>query len=50
MACAIMLQLLLEGRGDFYVPETPIDQRGKPKQRDIIDPLFEKEDDTEFSI
>lgn len=43
MSIAIMLQLLLEGRGDNYVPEIPIDERGKPKAQDIIDPLFEDE-------
>lgn len=41
MACAIMLQLLLEGKGDFYTPEVPIDQRGNAV-REIIDPEFEE--------
>lgn len=41
MAMAIMLQLLLEGKGEFYVPEVPIDQRGK-RTKEVIDTLFEK--------
>lgn len=40
MACAILLQLLLEGKNEDYMPEIPIDQRGK-KRKDILDPLFE---------
>ena len=42
MATAIMLQLLLEGKGENYVPEIPIDQRGKVVA-EIIDPQFEGE-------
>ena len=41
MACGIMLQLLLEGYGDNYVPEIPIDERGKQRNKDIVDDLFE---------
>jgi len=48
MATAIMLQLLLEGKGESYIPEVPIDQREKYR-KDIIDPLFEKEIKEEFS-
>lgn len=48
MATAIMLQLLLEGKGDSYVPEIPIDQRNNIK-KDIIDPLFESNESDEFS-
>ena len=48
MACAIMLQLLLEGKGESYVPEIPIDERGKMR-REIVDPLFEKEEKLEFA-
>ena len=48
MALAIMLQLLLEGRGDSYVPEIPVEQRGKV-YREIIDPLFEQQVDDEYS-
>jgi hypothetical protein len=40
MAVAIMLQLLLEDRGEFYLPEAPVEQR-KYKPTDILDPLFE---------
>lgn len=49
MALAILLQLLLEGKGEFYVPEIPIDQRGRQKTREIVDPLFEQESDDEWS-
>ena len=48
MATAIMLQLLLEGKGEFYTPEIPIEQRGKV-QKEIIDPTFERENDNEYS-
>jgi hypothetical protein len=48
IALAIMLQLLLEGKGENYLPEVPIDQRGK-KIKEIIDPLFEKDDKVEMS-
>jgi hypothetical protein len=47
MATAIMLQLLLEGRGESYTPEIPIDQRDK-KVREIIDPLFEQVETPEY--
>lgn len=43
MASAIMLQLLLEGRGDTYTPEIPIDQRGRVRQSGIVDALFESD-------
>jgi len=43
MALAIMLQLLLEGKGEDYTPEVPIEQR-ESKPRDILDPLFESEE------
>jgi hypothetical protein len=48
MACAIMLQLLLEGKGDTYTPEIPIDQRGK-YVGEIVDELFEKENKMEVA-
>lgn len=48
MATAIMLQLLLEGKGENYTPEIPIDQRTN-RPTDILDPLFEEESDSEFS-
>ena len=48
MALAITLQLMLEGKGDDYTPEIPIDQRGNIKQ-DILDPLFEGESEQEVS-
>lgn len=44
MALAILLQLLLEGRGENYEPEVPDERRA----REIIDPLFE-EGEVEFS-
>lgn len=49
MAMAIMLQLMLENRGEEYIPEIPIDQRKSMKQ-DIIDDLFEKDETIEVSI
>jgi hypothetical protein len=48
MASAIMLQLLLEGRGEYYIPEIPIDQRSKSSSH-IIDPLFEVEIKDEYT-
>lgn len=48
MAAAILLQLMLEGRGESYTPEIPIDQRDK-KVREIIDPLFESQEVPEYS-
>ena len=48
MAAAIMLQLMLEGKGEFYVPEIPLEERRSPT-RDVIDPLFEKEEALEVS-
>lgn len=51
MSMAIMLQLMLEGKGEGYVPEIPIDERGnRVNHQDIIDPDFEAEHDEEFSI
>lgn len=51
MACAILLQVLLEGRGENYVPETPHDElkrRKEPTERnEIIDDLFEQEQEIE---
>ena len=50
MAAAIMLQLMLEGKGEFYVPEIPIDQRDQ-QAHEMVDPLFETEKVVEeFSI
>lgn len=43
MSCAIMLQLLLEGLGENYTPEIPLDQRGKPQLQVVVDPQFESE-------
>jgi hypothetical protein len=48
MATAIMLQLLLEGKGEFYTPEVPVDERDKVK-REVLDPLFEQPNDDEYS-
>lgn len=49
MACGIMLQLLLEGFHDSYVPEVPVDERGKDRVQDIVDPLFETDSNEEWS-
>lgn len=48
MATAILLQLMLEGKGEYYVPEVPIENRGRV-HKEIVDPLFEKKDDNEYS-
>jgi hypothetical protein len=44
MACAILLQLLLEGRGESYTPEVPFDENRRAS-KEFVDPLFEREDD-----
>ena len=49
MACGILLQLLLEGKGENYIPEVPRDEL-KPKtgmDNDIVDELFEKDNTVE---
>lgn len=48
MATGILLQLLLEGKSETFIPEVPIDQRKKIR-REIIDPLFEENGDLEYS-
>ncbi len=48
MSCAILLQLMLEGKGEYYTPEIPIDERGK-QRKDIVDPLFEEKIDNEIA-
>lgn len=48
MAMAIMLQLMLEGKGESYAPEIPIDERQNIR-KEIIDPLFEQNSDHEYS-
>lgn len=48
IAVAIMLQLMLEGMGEDYAPEIPIDQR-KNYKPEIVDSLFEKEEKPEYS-
>ena len=48
IAMAITLQLMLEGKGEMYTPEVPIDQRSRVV-KDIVDPLFEKENEFEFA-
>ena len=50
MACAICLQLMLEGKGEDYMPEIPYDERSTSASRkEIIDPLFESDDDMEVA-
>lgn len=49
MAFAVLLQLLLEGRGENYVPEIPSDQRGKARHANTIDPLFESDGKAEVA-
>ena len=48
MATGIMLQLMLEGKGEYYIPEIPIDDRGNV-YKNIIDPLFEREESVEYA-
>ena len=48
MATAIMLQLLLEGRGEFYAPEVPLEQR-KESTSEIVDSLFESDNKAEIA-
>lgn len=48
MACAIALQLVLEGRGENYAPEVPVDQR-KEYSKEIVDSLFESDEEEEFA-
>lgn len=50
MASAITLQLLLEGKGDTFVPEIPIDQRSGRQIKEVVDPLFEGEEAVEYSV
>lgn len=50
MALAILLQLMLEGKGENFAPEVPFDQLDKGRRSDIIDPDFEGKSDTEVSI
>lgn len=50
MAVAILLQLLLEGRGDTYTPEIPLEQRGSSGIQEIIDPDFDVIESEEYSI
>lgn len=51
MATAIMLQLMLEHRGDDYVPDVSSDNDQVKKRRpDIIDELFESDNTNEYSI
>lgn len=47
MSLAILLQLLLEGKGDNFVPEVPNDEkrRSLSKTDGIIDPLFESNEE-----
>lgn len=50
MAMAICLQLMLENRGQTYIPEIPIDERAMYKgDNEIIDSLFEDDGDVEIS-
>lgn len=48
MALAILLQLLLEGKGENYTPEIPIDQRHN-YVGEIVDELFERKNKEEYA-
>jgi len=50
MAMAILLQLMLEGKGELFTPEIPLEQRGKAGVQEIIDPDFEDVQESEVSI
>ena len=51
MATAIALQLLLEHKGENYVPEIPIDERKKVSRTfEIVDPLFESDSLEDYAI
>lgn len=50
MATAIWLQLALEGLGENYAPEVPIEKRSKLPAKEIIDELFECDDEDEISL
>ncbi len=49
MATAILLQLLLEGKGDNFTPEIPVDQKPHSRLKEIVDPLFETNEATEIA-
>lgn len=51
MALAIMIQMLLENRGMDYAPEVPKDDDylGRRRPKEIIDPMFEGEEDDEYA-
>ena len=49
MATGIMLQLLLEGKGESYAPEIPVEERNNPRHREVVDPLFESTTGEEYS-
>lgn len=56
MATAILLQVLLEGKGENYTPEVPFDEVKKRQEnssfdhpKEIVDALFEKESDLEVA-
>lgn len=50
MATAILLQLLLENRGETYTPEVPNTGRIRPRTPgEIVDPLFESDEELEVS-
>ena len=42
MAAAILLQLLLEGKGESFIPEVPIDQRGGKREGAGRKPIAEE--------
>lgn len=51
MALGIMLQLMLESRGEDYIPEVPVDERKNNRvSTDIIDPLFERNEENEVAL
>jgi hypothetical protein len=48
MAMAIMLQLMLEGKGDTYIPEI-VNEKKQYGAREIVDTLFEGNEEDEYT-
>ena len=50
MAFAILLQLMLEGLGENYIPENTDEKRISKSFKSVIDPLFESDESDELEI
>lgn len=49
MATAIALQLVLEGVGEDYIPEIPIEDRAESYRKEVVDPVFESSFEVEYA-